>query len=303
MAVFGAAVAFLGGSAIYSGYKQYQFTHAGDRVQAIGPVPPQTTVSRNAEVEAGLMGWVSDGQRAITAAPPSQHKLNRARQTINRGGDPYRNLKAKSMGRPYTRPNVDLYGPGRTEVGVKDMRNPATDGTMITSLQGSAYEERFKNERPEIMPHPDQVGDIKVPQPVAGFISQHKHGNNGQLNVVAITYDKRARQFHDRSTTKLPVVWSDANVAAANDAPSATNFWDSFPAADHNVTVRRDKAILTSASRMPSFVAKSGNMGIPVPLLPGNVTYAQANSQSMPSREQWSVARQPSGYVFPKASA
>lgn len=232
MALFGLSMLFLGGMAAYSYYDEWKFRHAGDTTKTIGPQLDRTPASRDAQIKDGVNGFVGNGQQPIV-------QPDKTRQTLTRGGLPWANrFPMPPGGRQFADPGVDWFPPGRLQVGTYDPRNPATDGSMITSLKSNAALARAATERPEIMPHPDQE-PLLHPQPLAGFINAKTHSNDGGMHSTSMLFDKRTRQFHDRSTTVVPTYVTPKEEHILSDNPSESHFWEHLPNSSHGLAINR----------------------------------------------------------------
>lgn len=256
MDAFAASVLLLGGVTLYSGYQEFQYRFGGDRNKTTGPVEWTPGRPMNAEVDRGVVGFVSDKNRPIV-------QPDRTRQSLMSGVDPWNNLRIIPPHRPYLTPGQDLFPGGDKQVGSPDPRNLATDDTMITHAKG----------RRSDWYNPDSGNKMLHPKPIAGILNQDRDSNNAGVKSTFMRFDKKARHFHERAAQMVPIYQENNTPDPDADQPATSNFWAMYPNTHQGIRQHRGKILRMSEVGNPKAVSRSGPHKLARSLTVGHVAH------------------------------
>ena len=229
---FQIALVSLGAVAIWTGYNEYQYMHAGDTVKSLGPAPPETTKPKDPQTRRL---WISDGSTTVTGLNPHNDKPARDRQTTKMGGNIRHNTGKLPRGRLWKDPGADLFGYGQPGYYVFDPRFDMGKGTMLSDSETPSLE-RLAAHNPHYVDPSDTPG-LLHPQPLAGLLNARQYGQQANNVSLSMLYAPKNNHWHNRDTTTTLTDWS----AGQSDEVTSHNYWRGFP----NATNTADGSTLT----------------------------------------------------------
>lgn len=245
MALLGLPILLLGAATVYAGYKQYNYTYAGDTLYTVGPAPPENKPGKDAQIAGGLNTQIFLANDALinpmdNGVLGKGRHAGRVRQDVERGANPFSNAAIRGAGingRGRTKQSLgaDLYPQGgRQYVPAMDEKPVTAESMVVPHADQMARDALMGKPRSVVdqnmLPNADAGKPLLYPIPMSSYLVTRQHAPEAWKNVGVMTrVTKKNLHMHERRGNVTHASWVASDTAATDDSPSATNFWDGQP--------------------------------------------------------------------------